>query len=151
MKRQQIDMPPTDMMRRRTLLPFWGRFAWSDNVVGIRTDSPAILWAAEEIGLRLQEGPERKPAMQWEIVSEQIGELTGKDLKCDVTIDHHAVYLDMGPGEWFAFDLETGEGAGFIVLSNPDEHRDPHAVLYLRAIASNIRAYRSRKLEGLSR
>ena len=134
MNRHQVNTPPTDMMRRRTPLRFWGRFLWSGKSVMIHTDSPAILWAAKEVGLIAQRDLEQEVEMRWEVVSEPAGEPC-LDYKCGVIVDHHSFYLDMGARQWFAFDRKTGDGAGFVVLSDPDQSRTPNAGMYLRAIA----------------
>src|SRR5271154_5340423 len=120
MNRHQMDTSPTDMMRRRTPLPLSGCFLWREKTVTIYADSAAILWAAEEAGLIRQKGLERKTDMRWEIVSEQAGAANG-GRECNVSIDHHSLYLNMGSEQWFAFDLETGDGAGFVVLSDRDQ------------------------------
>jgi hypothetical protein len=44
----------------------------------------------------------------------------------------------MGPRQWFAFDSETGNGAGFIVISNPDELVNQNAIQYFRAVTSHV-------------
>lgn len=127
------------MMRRRTPLSLWGRFLCSGKFVTIHADSEAILWAAEEAGLIRQKGLESKTDMRWEIVSEQAGG-AGLEHECKVTLDQHSLYLNIGPEQWFAFDLETGDGAGFVVLSDPDQARDVNALPYLQAVASNVGA-----------
>jgi hypothetical protein len=137
--RLQIDDRPTDMMRRRTPLALRGRFHWFGTTVTIRTDSPAVLNAAEEAGLELPGNSEEEPGMRWEIASVQPGATAAENWECKATLDAHSLYLSMGPEQWFAFDLETGDGAGFVV-SDPGRLNDPNAELYLLAIAYNVGA-----------
>src|SRR5271170_471697 len=136
--RHQTDDQPTDMMCRRTPLPFRECFLWLGTVVTIRTDSPAILKAAEGAGLVPQRQSEQEPGMRWEIVGEQRGTTVVEDWECEVTLDTHSLYLGMSAEQWFAFDLKTGDGAGFVVVSDNDRLSDLNAELYLRAIADNI-------------
>jgi hypothetical protein len=144
---RQIDHQPTDMMHRRTFLPFHGHFLWFGTPVTIRTDSQAILSAAEEAGLVVQKGLEQEPSLRWEIVVEKHGEATAGPWECEVTRDSNSLYLSMGFQQWFAFDLETGDGAGFVVISDPDRLRDPNAESYLRVVVDNVKINLQRELQ----
>jgi hypothetical protein len=148
MHRSEIRDEPTDVMYRRTPLPLCERFLWSGSCVSIRTDSSAILRAAEEAGFRPLGASKREADMQWEIVAEPQGSTNIGDWECKVTIDEHALYISMGPEQWFAFDLQTGDAAGFAVLSDPALSDDPNAVLYLLTLASNVRGCLQPDLES---
>src|SRR5271170_5984344 len=99
MNRHQMDNPPTDMMRRRTPLPFCGFFLWSGQSVTIRADSAAILRAAEDVGLVAQKGFQRESDMRWEIVTERHGVIPLDDFECKTTVHQRSIYLDMQPGQ----------------------------------------------------
>jgi hypothetical protein len=135
--RLEIDHEPTDMMCRRTPLLLRERFLWFDTTMMICTDSAAILHAAEKVGFVRWRGPEEEPSMRWEIASVHPRAATVKDWECKVTLDAHSLYLSMGLEQWFAFDLETGDGAGFVIS---DSNRPLNVELYLRAVAYNVGA-----------
>ena len=102
------------MMHRRTPLTFRGRFLWLGTSLTIQTDSQAILRAAETAGLLPQDDCERESQMRWEIATEPPGEAPANDWACKVTVDNHSLFLSMGSRQWFAFDFESGDGAGFV-------------------------------------
>ena len=128
----------TDMMQRRTLLPFCGRFVWRGMSVSIRTDSQLVLLAAEQAGLLPQAACDSESDMHWEIACERGGTASGSDWMCRAVADLHSLFLSMGREQWFALDLETGDGAGFIVVPQDDACEDPGAVKYLRDLTHNI-------------
>src|SRR5271165_5734224 len=101
----QIDHQATDMMHRRTLLPFNGRFLWFGKAITICTDSPAVLNAAEAAGLLMQRGCGQESSLRWEIVAENHDESSGEPGECKLTLDSSSLYLSMGSLQWFAFDL----------------------------------------------
>jgi hypothetical protein len=49
----------------------------------------------------------------------------------------NTLYLDMGPRQWFAFDSETGNGAGFVAMADSDEIVNQNATHYLRTITAH--------------
>lgn len=126
------------MMHRRTLLPFNGHFLWFGIAITICTDSSAVLNAAEAAGLLRQRGSGRERELRWDIVREQDGEATTGPWEFKVTRDSHSLYMSMGSQQWFAFDLETGDGVGFVTISDPNRPRDVNAELYLRTILENV-------------
>jgi hypothetical protein len=140
MNRHEVAFQPTDTMHRRTPLSFSGKFLWLEETVTICTDSPVILRAAEEIGLVPLKEPDQQSAMRWDLVSEPTGAAGIEDWDCKVTVDQHSLYLTMGPRQWFAFDLETGEGAGFVVITDVAGRSDPNGVLYLLSLVYNVGA-----------
>jgi len=128
----------TDMMHRRTPLPFCGRFLWLGSSVTIQTDSQAVLRAAEGMGFLPHGDLEQESQIRWEIVTEPTSTPQASDCKCKVTIDNHSLFLSMGAGQWFAFDFESGDGAGFVVIPNPGASTDANAVKYLSEIACQV-------------
>jgi hypothetical protein len=127
----------TDMMSRRTPLPFCEQFLWLGTSVSIRTDSLAVLRAAEELGFLPQASSEERSEMRWEIARER-SVVASEDWECRVTIDQRSLYLSMGQGQWFAFDPETGDGAGFVIVSGTEPGCDLGAMSYLLAVIYNI-------------
>jgi|SRR5271165_655312 len=141
MNSPELDHLPTDMMCRRTVLDLCGHFLFYDTTVTIRTNCVCILAAAEEAGFVTLRGIEQEPGSSWEIVGTLPDTTAVEDWECKATHDDHSLYLSMGPEQWFGFDLETGEGAGFVVVSDPDLPSDRNVGLYLLAVAYNVRAY----------
>jgi|SRR5579862_8672416 len=134
----QFATSPTDMMHRRTPLPFCGRFLWLGASVTIHTDSPAILRAAEETGFLPQIDAERQPDMRWEIASERTSAAPAYEGASKVTIDNHSLFLSMGREQWFAFDFESGDGAGFVAVTDRGLSGDRNAAQYLFEIACHV-------------
>jgi hypothetical protein len=134
----EICSAPTDMMHRRTPLPFRGRFLGLGTSVTIQTDSPTILRAAEAVGFLLQDDVEQESQLRWEIVSESPGTTPAKDWEGKVTVDNHSLFLSMGAEQWFAFDFESGEGAGFVAACDSSVFCDPNGERYLFEIACHV-------------
>jgi hypothetical protein len=135
-----FDHQPTDMMHRRSQLPYRCCFFWLGTNVTICTDAPAILRAVEKLELRPQGDSEQVKAMRWEIVGELQPAELAEDWECEVKVDEHSFYLSMGPRQWFAFDRDTGDGAGFAVIADPDRPDDPNAENYLHAVLEAVGA-----------
>ena len=131
---------PTDMMRRRASLPLRERFFWSRTPITICTNSNAVLNAAEQAGLIAHHGLEREHGLRWEIVVEREHIAADENWECKATLDAHSIYLTVGSYQWFAFDLETGEGAGFAVIPDLEQEESFSIDLYLQAIIDNIAA-----------
>jgi hypothetical protein len=147
MNSHPLDDLPTDMMCRRSALDLCGRFLFLGSTVTISTNCASILVAAQQAGFVLLSGTEQGPGMRWEIVGTPSGAVMVEDWECNETLDDHALYLSMGPEQWFALDLDTYEGAGFVVVSDPDRPRDPNAGLYLLAVAYKVEACLSTELK----
>ena len=138
MERYEISTAPTDMMHRRTRLPFRGRFLWMGASLAIQTDSQAILRAAEDVGFLRQDNCERESQMQWEIATEPPCEAEANDWTGKVTVDNHSLFLSMGTRQWFAFDLESGEGAGFVAASDTGSLCESNTLKYLLEIVCHV-------------
>ena len=147
MDRHETSTAPTDMMHRRTPLTFRGRFLWLGTSLTIQTDSQAILRAAEAAGLLPQDDCERESQMRWEIATEPHGEAPTNDWACKVTVDNHSLFLSMGTRQWFAFDFESGDGAGFVATCDAGAFCDSNAVKYLLEIVDHIGNCLQAKLE----
>jgi hypothetical protein len=132
-----IDYQPTDMMHRRTSLPFFESFRFLGVPVTVRTNTPAILTAAKNAGLIQQQGQQLEHAMQWDIVGENGAEMIG-DWQCEISLDAQSLYLSMGPYQWFAFDLETGEGSGFIIVPDLSSAAGLNTRSFVRAVVDNV-------------
>src|SRR5271154_4161397 len=140
MNSHELDHLPTDMMCRRTALDLCGCFLFFGTTVTISTNCASILVAAQEAGFVPLSGTEQEPGMRWEIVGTLSGAAVVEDWECDETLDDHALYLSMGPEQWFALDLDTYEGAGFVVVADPDRPSDSNPGPYLLAVACDIGA-----------
>ena len=147
MNLQEILDQPADLMRRRTSLLFSRRFMWLGSSVEMHTDSPAIFDAAENAGFLPECDVERRPEMRWEIVSEPPVVAAADDWAGKVTVDNNSLFLSMGIGQWFAFDFETGDGAGFVVVSGPRASCETNAEQYLLEIAHHVGNCLRAKLE----
>ena len=132
------DVFQTDMMHRRTPLLFCEQFLWLGISVTIQTDSREILRAAESRGFLPQNDRARKSQMYWEIATEPHGTAHADSWASKVVVDNHSLFLSMGDKQWFAFDFESGDGAGFFVSSDPGESDDPNATKYLSEIACHV-------------
>lgn len=137
---------PTDMMRRRTPLPLCTRFLLFDTEVVINTNSESILRTAETAGFVSVADAYAIPRMKWEIVATP-GTPSTAHWECNLTLGDHALYLTMGPEQWFAFDLETHDGAGFVLIADSELHQDTNAHRYLASIAYNVGASLRSELE----
>lgn len=139
MNPQEVLDQPADLMRRRIPLLFHGHFLWLGAAVDIYTDSPTVLSAAEEAGfLPRQEEVQDEPEMRWQIVSELPGLVLSDGWTCKVTVDNNSLFLSMGAGQWFAFDFETGDGAGFVIVPDPWVSYETNAERYLLEIAHHV-------------
>lgn len=143
----EINTAPTDMMHRRTPLTLCGRFLWRGTLLTIRTDSQAILRAAEVAGLQPQDDYGQELQMRWEIATEPSGDAPTNDWACKVTVDNHSLFLSMGAEQWFAFDFESGDGAGFVAAWDAGASCDPNALKYLLEIVCHIGNCFQTKLE----
>jgi hypothetical protein len=142
-----IEQTP-DLMRRRVPLLFHGHFLWLGAALEIYTDSPAVLSAAEEAGfLPRQEEGQYRPELRWQIVSEQPCLVPVSGWTSKVTVDNNSLFLSMGVGQWFAFDFETGEGAGFVTVCDPCASYEVNAERYLLEIAHHVGNCLRAKLE----
>jgi len=130
----------TDMMQRRTPLPLGGNFVVSGRAVVIHTNCAVILREACKASLLTPVGDaQHGPAMQWEIV----GSLDTRPVEgwdSNVTLAGRSLYLSMGPQQWFAFDLETHQGAGFVTVCATGPNRNTNTQRYLLSIARNVTA-----------
>src|SRR5262249_50412367 len=97
-----------------------------------------ILWAAERAGFLPEEDLEHESQIRWEIVSEPTSTPQAGDWKCKVTIDNHSLFLSMGEAQWFAFDFASGDGAGFVVISDRCASSDANAAKYFLEIACHV-------------
>jgi hypothetical protein len=135
------DHAPTDVMCRRTPLPFKGIFLLSGRYLQIATNHSSILQAAAAAGCVSVTDTEDDltPSIRWEIVG-----MPGHSLvpcrECDVTVGDHSLYLNLGPEQWFAFDLETYDGAGFVVLADTYPASAVNTQRYMASIASHVSA-----------
>lgn len=130
----------TDTMRRRIPLALCGRFALFGRAVVINTNCEAILQAASTSRLFVPVGHiHYGPAMQWEVVG-SLDTQEIRDWECNVTLAGHSLYLSMGPQQWFALDLETHEGAGFVAMCSPGPAHELNIQQYFESIAYNVGA-----------
>jgi hypothetical protein len=130
---------PTDTMQRRVPVPLHRRFLLFGAAVVIKTNSHLILRAAEYAGFVAVTDTNEVPEMIWEIVGAECRR-EPEDWDCTVTLGDHSLYLSMGYEQWFGFDLETHDGAGFVEICQTDPDCDPNPQRYLLAIALNVGA-----------
>ena len=128
-------------MFRRTPLPLKGRFLLSGKYLEIATNYNSILEASTAAGCVSVTDTEADciPTIGWEIVGTP-GRPPFPSGRCDLTLGDHSLYLSMGPKQWFAFDLETYDGAGFVVLADTESASDINAQRYMTLIASYVSA-----------
>jgi len=134
------------MMCRRTPLPLHGYFLLYYTPVVIATNHNTILRMASKAGFVPIEDTDPGSAIRWEIVGTPGSSFIGYE-ECDVTLGDHSLYLSMGPEQWFAFDLETHDGAGFLAVADSDPSCDTNAQRYLSSIACYVGASLQPELE----
>ena len=140
------DHMPTDTMERRVPLSVSRRFLLFRTGVLIGTNRELILKAAEAVGF-MPSAETNVPEMRWEIVGSPANSLA-TDWECHVTLGDHSLYLSMGPEQWFAFDLETHHGAGFVAFCDSDPNCEMNARRYFSSIACHVGAALPGKLDG---
>jgi len=138
---------PTDMMCRRIPLPLCGHFVLHGTTVTIATNSEPILRAAEAAGFAILSDTDKFPGVKCEIVGTR-GMSFVEDWESNVMLGNDSLYLSMGPEQWFAFDFETGEGAGFFAQSDSVTDTETNAELYLLTVACNVGAALRRNVEA---
>ena len=130
---------PTDTMRRRTPLLQQGTFALFGAAVVIKTNYTSILREAENAGFLPVTGKNGASSTVWEIVGTKgVDGIAGWE--CGVTVGDHSLYLNMGPEQWFAFDLETHDGAGFVTIRDSVSEYDTNTERYFLSIAHFVGA-----------
>jgi hypothetical protein len=107
-------------------------------VITIYTNATAVLKGAEEAGLEAHSDSELEPSLRWDIAAELGFEPTAEAWGCKTIRDSNSVYLSMGYQQWFAFDLETGDAAGFVTICGLDQPSDLNVALYLRSVMDSI-------------
>jgi hypothetical protein len=132
---------PTDMMCRRTPLPLKERFLLNGNYLQIATNHTSILQAATAAGCVpvTDTNADCIPTIRWEIVGTPGYSLITSG-ECDVTLGDHSLYLSLEPEQWFAFDLETYDGVGFVIVTDTGSASDMNAQRYMASIASHVSA-----------
>lgn len=137
---------PTDMMHRRKPLSLRGRFFWRGRSFTLLTDSAAVLSAAALAGFEMRQ--DSGFGAIWEIAAERCIASQDSEWECVAMEDTHSRYLTMGPYQWFALDLETGAGAGFVALPDEEQSEDLKVLRYFRAIVDGIATNQRADAEG---
>ena len=130
---------PTDMMQRRIPLSAQKHFFLFQTAITIKSNSEAILNSAERTGFVPVTGTYRKSFPTWQIVGSPI-DLPFTYWQPRATLGCRSLYLAMGIEQWFAFDLETHEGAGFVLLHNAESDNIANLARYLASIVWNVEA-----------
>ena len=130
---------PTDMMCRRIPLSLCGHFLLYGTTVTITTNSESILRGAEAAGFMPLSDTDHSPDVKWEIVGMPCVSFVA-DWECNVMLGNDSLYLSMGAEQWFAFDLETRDGAGFVALPDSVTTTETNAELYMLTVACNAGA-----------
>jgi len=122
------------LMHRSIALDLNVTCQWHGIAVRIDTNSPAILRAAQDRGFN--PAPHVKPGIDihWEFVVENgHGDANGP-FPLRVLRDGDTVFVETGQQGWFAFDPETGDGAGFLAAADSEEAVEA----YFRAVTNVI-------------
>ena len=136
---------PTDMMCRRTPLPLHSRYHLLQTTIEIATNRTEVLAASGPACFLPSIDTRGISAMRWEVVGTT--GVIAAEWTCGVILETHSLYLSMGPEQWFACDLETGEGAGFIVISDSEATPGRNAERYMQSIAYYVGAWLQGDLE----
>lgn len=105
---------PTDLMHRRSLLNSSARYLWHSRIVQISTNSALAIEKAAEAGLVHSDPRSMAADFRWEIACERGGDSYELGNSTTTSLDEDTVYVAMEDGQWFAFDRECGDGAGFL-------------------------------------
>lgn len=137
----------TDMMSRRSALDLNATCQWLGIAVRIDTNSPAILRAAKEWGFRPASCAGSGIDLHMEFVIEDIDDRAKGVFPLRVLRDKQTVFIETGEQGWFAFDTETGNGAGFLAAAESEEAVDA----YFRAVAAVIEPLLRRPIDAEDR
>jgi hypothetical protein len=106
----------TDMMHRRTLLNVKLTGEWLGRTVRIETNSSHLMRAAAKIGITPVTYSGQQIDHHWEIVVEQGGSASSDEPSTQAFRAGSLLMVEIGHRGWFAVDLETGDGAGFLEI-----------------------------------
>lgn len=137
----------TDMMCRRIALDLEAHCEWRGMAVRIDTNSPAILRAAHEWGFRPASCAGSGIDLHMEFVIDDIDDRAKGVSSLRVLRDEQTVFIETGEQAWFAFDTETGSGAGFLAAAESEEAVEA----YFRAVAAVIEPLLRRPIEAEDR
>jgi hypothetical protein len=126
-------------MHRRSALPLRGYFLLGDAIVVISCNDAIVLNCAADAGLIPQAEADQKADLQWEIVLEEDGDNGPDEHSCNVVRMSRSVYISLGANRWFAFDEESGEGAGFVTVHEFDKQDGADITQYLCAVSDTLR------------
>lgn len=128
-------------MRRRVPLDLSATYLWRGVQLRIDTNSPTILQAGAEAGLTAVEDPQAQSHWYWELAIEEDAAAPGPACAPRVWRNHQSVFIEIAQRQWFAFDAESGDGAGF--LADPAPSLAVHA--YLETILRVLGSERQRR------
>ena len=141
------DHMTTDTMQRRVPLPLARRFLLFGRPTLIATNTEPVLRSAEMAGFVPAAPGNIFSEMRWEIVGFEPSS-PAADWECNVTLGDHSLYLSMGREQWFALDLETHDGAGFVAICDSNLNYEMNAKQYFSSIACHVGASLPGQLES---
>jgi hypothetical protein len=111
----------TDLMHRRAALDLEARYQWSGLTLRIKTNSAAVLQAATKAGFTQFRDSGHKIDFHWEIIVEAASGVSKTAPSVQTVRDEQMLLIEPGTHDWFALDLETGDGAGFCEIGEAEE------------------------------
>jgi len=132
------------LMHRGIALDLNATCRWLGMAVRIDTNSSVILRAALDLGFKPAPHVEPGIDLHWEFVIESaLGGSNGSS-SLRVLRDGQTVFIEMGQQGWFAFDPETGAGAGFLVAAESGEAVEA----YFKAVTDVIEPVARRSIKA---
>lgn len=118
---EPIVAQPIGMMQRHIALDSTATYQWLGRAVRIDTNSPAILRAANEWGFSADRNAVSGFDLHLEFVVEDMLDRAHDASPSHVLRDERTVFIETGQLGWFAFDFETGDGAGFFAATESED------------------------------
>lgn len=112
---------PTDLMRRRIPLDLSATYLWRGIQVSINTNSHALLQAASEAGLVPANDKHARSRLSWELVIEEDSAAPRPARAARVWRNYQSIFIEITQRQWFAYDAESGDGAGVLAAQVPEQ------------------------------
>jgi hypothetical protein len=117
-------------MHRRVPLDYFAKYLWHGISLRIDTNSRTLLQAASDAGLNPSQDVNGLSEFCWEFNVEEDAVARGPAGAPHFWRNGHSVYIEIAQRQWFAFDVDSGDGTGFLAAPAADLV----ALAYLEAI-----------------
>jgi hypothetical protein len=107
-------------MHRREQLDYFAKYLWHGVALRIATNSRTFLQAVTDAGLIATQNSHGLSELCWEFTVEDNAAAHGPACPLHLWRNGHSVYIEFAHNQWFAFDADSGDGAGFLATPVPD-------------------------------